>query len=98
MGIFGYGYVGKRVTQMAQALGMKVLIAGRKGESTTVALNDNHIQRTPFDEVLKKSTVLVIAVPRIPETMNMISTAEFTKMSSKAVLVNVHNALLSSLG
>ena len=34
MGILGYGYVGKRVAQMAQALGMKVLVAGRKGEES----------------------------------------------------------------
>ncbi|EED21486.1 D-isomer specific 2-hydroxyacid dehydrogenase family protein [Talaromyces stipitatus ATCC 10500] len=89
MGILGYGYVGKRVAKMAQALGMKVLIAGRKGEDSPSTSNDTDIQRIPFDEVLQKSTVLVIAVPRIPETMNMISTAEFAKISHKAVLINV---------
>lgn len=89
MGILGYGYVGKRVAQMAQALGMKVLVAGRKGEAAPSTNDDTDIQRTAFDEVLKRSTVLVIAVPRIPETMNMISTAEFAKMSCKTVLVNV---------
>lgn len=89
MGIIGYGYVGKRVAKMAQALGMKILVAGRKGETTPSTNGDIEFQRTPFDEVLQKSTVLVIAVPRTPETMNMISTAEFEKMSPKTVLVNV---------
>lgn len=91
MGVFGYGYVGKRVAQLARALGMKVLIAGRKGENTPASHtgDSDGVQRTPFYEVLQKSTVVVVGVPRIPETMNMISTRELAQMSHKTVLVNV---------
>ncbi|OKL63730.1 hypothetical protein UA08_00905 [Talaromyces atroroseus] len=88
VGILGYGTVeetvGKRVAQVSRALGMKVLISGRKGEG-----HSTDTQRISFDEVLTKSTLLVIAVPRLPETINLISTAEFQKMSYKTVLINV---------
>lgn len=67
---------------------MKVLIAGRKGDENP-ASNGASMHRTPFEEVLRKSTVIVVAVPRLPETMNLISTTEFQKMSHKAVVINV---------
>lgn len=76
------------MAQIAQALGMKVLIAGRKGEEDTTS-NSSNTERTPFDEVIKISTVVVVCVPRLPETMNLISATEFQKMSHKAVLINV---------
>lgn len=79
--------IGKKVAQLCKALGMKVLIAGRKGRSETTKIAD--IERISFDEVLKRSTVLVIAVPRVPETMNLISTAEFQAMSHKTILINI---------
>lgn len=45
--------------------------------------------RVPFDEVLKQATVLVLSLPRIPETLNLISSAEFEKMHPYAVLINI---------
>ncbi|KAH8698567.1 D-isomer-specific 2-hydroxyacid dehydrogenase family protein [Talaromyces proteolyticus] len=102
VGILGYGSVGKKVAQLSKALGMKVLIAGRKGANGE--RTGTNIERTPFEEVLKQSTVLVVAVPRCPETMNLISTTEFQKMSCKAVLINIsrggivdENALVQAL-
>ncbi|KAL1969490.1 hypothetical protein VTN77DRAFT_8928 [Rasamsonia byssochlamydoides] len=88
VGIVGYGAVGKRITQLARNLGMKILISTRKGVSTDSNQLDE-VQRTPFEEVLQKSTVLFIAVPRTPSTLNLISTAELQSMSRQAVLVNV---------
>jgi lactate dehydrogenase-like 2-hydroxyacid dehydrogenase len=79
--------IGKKVAQLSKGLGMKVLIAGRKGQKETTKKGD--IERTPFEDVLKRSTVLVIAVPRVPETMNLISTAEFQAMSQNTVLINI---------
>lgn len=83
MGIVGYGAVGKRLAAVARALGMDVLIAGRKGESTAPE------GRTPFDTVLRESSVLVLSLPRSPETLNLISTAELDVMAPHAVLVNI---------
>jgi phosphoglycerate dehydrogenase-like enzyme len=74
---------------------MEVLISGRKGAQSTTNSNEihatdsNEVQRTPFEEILKRSTVLFIAIPRTPSTLNLISTPEFQSMSHQAVLINV---------
>lgn len=64
-------------------MNMDVLIAERKGVE---ACRDG---RTPFEEVLRHSTVLVIIVPRTADTVNMISLKELEWMRHDAVLVNV---------
>ncbi|KAF2864914.1 glycerate dehydrogenase [Massariosphaeria phaeospora] len=45
--------------------------------------------RVPFDQVLRRCTVLVLSLPRNPETLNLLSTREFETMSPYAVLVNI---------
>lgn len=82
MGIIGFGALGKRIAQMGRALGMSVLIAERKGDSP----REN---RTAFEDVLKKSTVLVVTVPRSPETIDLISSPELRMMPPQALLLNV---------
>jgi phosphoglycerate dehydrogenase-like enzyme len=79
---------GKRIEHLANALGMQILIADRKNSSTP-ASTDASKPRTPFNEVLKRSTVLILCLPRTPESLNLISTPEFKLMSQHAVLVNV---------
>ncbi|KAJ5458127.1 D-isomer specific 2-hydroxyacid dehydrogenaseNAD-binding [Penicillium sp. IBT 31633x] len=80
--IVGYGSLGKRIEALAKGLGMKVIIAERKG----VASRDG---RFLFEDALKKATVVVLCLPRSAETLNMISAAELRIMSPHAVLVNV---------
>jgi lactate dehydrogenase-like 2-hydroxyacid dehydrogenase len=82
MGILGYGAIGQKIESMAKALGMKVLLAGRKGAPAPEG-------RTNFDTVLRESSVLVLCLPRVPETLNLISEAELKAMPDHAVLVNV---------
>lgn len=45
--------------------------------------------RLPFEDVLRQSTVLVLSLPRTPQTLNLLSTAEFDKMHPYAVLINI---------
>ncbi|KAJ5117151.1 uncharacterized protein N7443_003060 [Penicillium atrosanguineum] len=82
VGIIGYGMLGKRIEALSKGLGMKVNIAERKG----VAPRGDRIA---FEDALKQSTVLFLCLPRSPETINLISTAEFQKMSPHALLINV---------
>jgi glycerate dehydrogenase len=64
-------------------LGMKVLISDRRGAK---AIREG---RAPFEEVLKQSTVLMLILPRTPDSLNLISTAELKAMRHQAVLINV---------
>lgn len=82
VGIIGYGMLGKRIEAIAKALGMKVTIAERKGVAPRGG-------RVAFEDALKESTVLFLCLPRSPETINLISTAEFKAMSPHALLINV---------
>jgi lactate dehydrogenase-like 2-hydroxyacid dehydrogenase len=73
---------------------MKVLIAARKTKAATdledvLPTPSPGNDRVPFDNVLQQATVLVLALPRIPETLNLISTAELEKMHPYALLINI---------
>lgn len=73
---------GKKIAVVAEALGMKVLISDRKGQPRTDG-------RTPFDEVVRASTVIFASLPRTPDTLNLLSTPEFESMQTECVLINV---------
>lgn len=85
VGIIGFGAVGQAAAQLCRNLGMKVMIAARKGLSD--AGEDS--SRTPFAEVLSRATVLILCIPRNPETVGLISTQEFYAMAPQALLINV---------
>ena len=81
--------VGKRIASLARALGMKVLISGRKNSEEASLMNGSHSERTPFETVLKESTVIFIAVPLNDSTRDMISAPELDAISQHAVIINV---------
>ncbi|KAF7597541.1 hypothetical protein BBP40_000019 [Aspergillus hancockii] len=87
VGIIGNGGVGKRIANLAQGLGMKVLISGRKGPGSPNTPGSD--DRTPFETVVKQSTVIFLAIPLHETTRNLISTPELEAMSHHAVLINV---------
>jgi len=83
MGIVGYGAAGKQLERLSRGLGMKVLIAARKGSDPVPE------GRTAFETVVREATVLAICCPKNAETVNLISDAELDAMPNDALLVNV---------
>jgi lactate dehydrogenase-like 2-hydroxyacid dehydrogenase len=88
------GVIGKRIADLGRALGMKVLIAARKANASSslagaLPAPSADEGRVPFDDVLRQATVLALALPRNPETLNLISTAELEKMHPYALLINI---------
>ncbi|CAK7205491.1 hypothetical protein SEUCBS139899_008267 [Sporothrix eucalyptigena] len=82
--IVGYGGVGKRIVTLFKALGMKVIITGRKGQDSAPE------GRVPFLEALAVASVVVMCCPLDADTANLISTVEFAAMKqADCVLVNV---------
>jgi glycerate dehydrogenase len=79
------GYSGQKVEAFARALGMKVLIADRRG-IPDASIRDG---RTAFDTVLRQSTVLVLTCPLDHSTANMISGKELQSMQSSCIVINV---------
>ncbi|KAI1180705.1 D-isomer-specific 2-hydroxyacid dehydrogenase family protein [Nemania sp. FL0916] len=82
VGIIGYGAIGKNIDAMVKTLGMKTLIAARKGAEAPDG-------RVPFNTVIRECSVLIVCLPRSPETMNLISEREFDQMKPYALLINV---------
>jgi lactate dehydrogenase-like 2-hydroxyacid dehydrogenase len=88
------GATGKRIADLGRALGMKVLIAARKPHAKppladALPAPSADDGRVPFDDVLRQATVLALALPRNPETLNLISAAELEKMHPYALLINI---------
>ena len=82
LGIIGHGTLGKAVGRVAEAFGMKVLIAGRKGTDQVEP------GQTPFDEVMRRADVLTLHCPLNAETRGIISTREFALMKKTPILIN----------
>lgn len=82
LGIIGYGALGKATADIGSALGMKVLLAGRKGRAVLEA------GYTPFEDVLAQSDVISLHCPLLPATRDLIGTAEFSRMMRRPLLIN----------
>lgn len=82
LGIIGHGTLGKSVGKIAEAFGMTVLAAGRRGATELKP------GQTPFDEVLKRSDVITLHCPLTPETRGVIGIREFALMERKPLLIN----------
>jgi phosphoglycerate dehydrogenase-like enzyme len=86
LGILGYGTIGKRIALLGKALGFaEILIADRKGASAEAAKEG----RTPFDEVVKRSSTLAVCAPLTKDTVDLISESELQSMRKEALVINL---------
>ncbi len=80
LGVIGYGAIGREVSRMGKALGMRVLV------------NDPYVkdvEQTSFDELLRRSDYVVPLATATGETENMMNAAAFAKMKKSAFFINV---------
>lgn len=82
LGIIGKGTLGQAVARIGQALGMRVLFAGRKGEQNP----ENGY--TAFDQFLAESDIITLHCPLNDHTRDLIDTREFGLMRRKPILIN----------
>jgi glycerate dehydrogenase len=82
LGIVGHGTLGRAVEKLAQAFGMRVLVAEHKGA------REVREGRVPFEEVLRASDVVTLHCPLGEETRGMIGREELSMMRRDAVLIN----------
>ena len=80
-GIIGYGNIGKKVGEVARALGCSVIYNKRHPvyDFNCVSL----------DELLKRSDIISIHCPLSDETRGIIGEKEIDKMKSNAIVINV---------
>jgi len=81
IGIVGYGHLGKAVASIAEAFGMKVLLAKRN-------LEDKRPGRIALHDLLPQVDVLSLHCPLTTETRELIAADELALMKKDAVLIN----------
>lgn len=81
LGIFGYGNIGKRVSQIAQVFGMNVICCTRtpkEGMPTPVT----------FEQMMSESDFITLHAPLTEQTKNIINKQSLSLMKKSAYLIN----------
>ncbi|MBQ8599867.1 MAG: D-2-hydroxyacid dehydrogenase [Clostridia bacterium] len=82
VGIVGYGSIGRRVTAIAKAFGMRVLICNRR------KVEDDTVTQTDLDTLLRESDVVSLHCPLNEDSKGMMDAAAFDKMKKGSVFIN----------
>jgi phosphoglycerate dehydrogenase-like enzyme len=89
LGLIGVGSIGRRVAQMASAIGMRVIAVREHVEKGTPDGVEQIFSPSQIDELLRQSDFVVMAAPLIPATDKLINAARLRVMKADAYLINV---------
>jgi D-3-phosphoglycerate dehydrogenase len=84
LGIIGYGNIGSQLSNLAEAMGMRVIFF----DQTDKLRHGNTEPVETLDELLSASDVVSLHVPETPATANMIGERELRQMKQGAYLIN----------
>lgn len=84
LGIVGYGHIGSQLSVLAEAFGMRVLFY----DVVNLMPLGSARQVDTLHDLLAESDFVTLHVPELPETTNMVSTVEFSKMKKGSYLIN----------
>lgn len=87
LGIVGYGSLGRAVARLAEAFGMRVLVANRPGGPAQA-------DRLDLATLLPRVDVLTLHCPLTPQTRGLIGAAQLRLMKPGAVLINTARGAL----
>lgn len=87
LGIIGVGRVGGEVAKRLKHFNMEII--GYDPFLPKEVADSIGVRLTDLEEVLRKSDVMTIHTPLLPDTRNMISKKQFDMMKPNAMLVNV---------
>lgn len=83
-GIVGFGAIGRRVAEIARALGMSVLAAGDSRRSE----DPPWLERVPLDELFPRVDVLSLHCPLSDATRGLVNAQRLATMRPSALLLN----------
>ena len=87
LGLVGFGNIGKEIAKRAVPFGMEVLYYCRHPKPEWE--EEYHVKYAPFDELLARSDYVSANVNLSDSTRGMFGAAEFAKMKSDAVFINI---------
>lgn len=85
MGVIGFGRIGQRTAQIAQAMGMEVLAYDAY---VNKSLETEHCKYADLDTLLKNSDVIALHCPLFPETQGIINKNTIAKMKDGVIILN----------
>ena len=85
MGIIGLGRIGKAVSVIAQAMGMKVLVFDTYQDKK---LENENLRYTDLDKLLEESDVISLHCPLFKSTMGLINKDAINKMKDGVMIIN----------
>jgi glycerate dehydrogenase len=90
LGIVGFGAIGRRVAEIARALGMRVSAVGdarREGDP-------EWLERAPLDELFRRADVVTLHCPLSDATRGLVNRARLASMQPSALLLNTGRGAL----
>jgi len=89
LGLIGVGSIGRRVAQMASALGMRVIAVREHVEKEAPQGVDAVYSTGELDRLLGQSDFVVMAAPLLAETQSLINAERLAQMKRSSFLINV---------
>jgi len=91
LGVLGLGHIGREIAKMGKCLGMKVYAIKRHpSEQIKRELNLDYLGSTDdLFTVLRAADFVVVALPKTPETHNLIDEKELRALKKTAYLINI---------
>ena len=83
-GIIGLGAIGKRVAQIAQVFGCRVIYCSPSGKN-----QNTEYKQVDFDTLLETSDIVSVHTPLSEKTHHMMDYDAFCKMKESAIFINV---------
>jgi glycerate dehydrogenase len=90
LGIVGFGAIGRRVGEIAHALGMQVRAAGAGRRAS----DPEWLERTELGELFRSSDVVTLHCPFSEQTRELVSAARLASMKPSALLLNAGRGAL----
>ncbi|KAG0648285.1 D-3-phosphoglycerate dehydrogenase 1 [Hyphodiscus hymeniophilus] len=84
LGIIGYGHIGSQLSVLAEAMGMSVIYY----DVINLMAMGTARQVPTLEALLNNADFVTCHVPELPETKNLISTAQFGQMKDGSYLIN----------
>ncbi len=85
IGIVGYGKIGKRVVEIANAFKMNVVVYHH---NTPAGTEQNGVKFVSFEQLLNMSDIITLHIPLFESTKNLIDQAAIDKMKDGVILIN----------
>jgi glycerate dehydrogenase len=84
LGVVGFGAIGRRVAEIARALGMRIVAAGARHR----AADPPWLERLALDELFRRADVVTLHCPLNDATQGLVNAARLASMRPSALLLN----------